>query len=220
MTLPPHSAKPPEQPKPNVQWTLMPPPHVAFQMWADGSIKIIFGPHLAAEVIQCFENHLTAFRTLKGMIDNPPKKCPNCRGTGQIMVKVGNEKKAEVCKTCHGSGKMGFVPPSVGSAPAAPQAAPEGINLEEDDVEPSVNLPHEQLPPLADPDTLHTVERLLRNIGYKVVPLTKEETAAQLAQTTSEGPKTEPAPSDENEDTSPGLSLSKLSALGNPPTSR
>lgn len=240
----PPAGQPSAAPRPNVVWTLMPPPHVAFQMWVDGSIKVNFAPHLADEVIQCLENHLTAFRGMKEMLENPPKKCTGCRGAGQIMVKKGDSKEAAVCPKCKGSGRMNFVPPSVPQTVAAPQASaavlPQAAKIEfaqmtpataipvrpliQDDVPPAVALPHETLPSIdLDGDLLPKMQELMRKHGYKVVALTKDEVAEDLERFTSErseqktDPATEPpsAPFDEDEESAnPPLSLEELAALG------
>jgi hypothetical protein len=257
--LPPHNPPQPPQAgqpaaRPNVVWSLMPPPHVAFQMWIDGSVKINFAPHLADQVIQCLENHLTAYKGMKAMLDNPPKKCTGCRGSGQIMVKKGDQKEATVCPKCKGSGLMNFVPPSVQAPtaitpakPALPQAAvlPQTQHIEfaqmtpqsaipvaatrpliQDDVPPAVALPHEQLQPIdLDSDLLPKMQGLLRKHGYKVVALTKDDVAEDLARFTAgkaeekTEPKTEPptAPIEEEDNgpsSSPTLSLEELAALG------
>ncbi len=225
MTLPPHTHQPAAAPAPqNVTWTIMPPPHIAFQMWVDGSIKVVFAPSKAEEVITCLEQHLNAFKIAKSMLENPPKKCPGCRGTGQIVVKKGDQKENAVCTKCSGSGRMNFVPPSVGTVgPAPEQRLPDpsiGIvekplpSLDDDDETPQVILPHQTLPQVPDPDGLRQVQLLLKGMGYKVVALTKEETAAQLEQTTSEHPQTERPPSDEQPDSKPALSLEELAAIG------
>lgn len=214
MTLPTHTPPQVEAIKQaNITWTLMPTPHVAFQMWVDGSIKIVFTADKAAEVIENLRQHLKAFEIAKGMLDNPPKKCVGCRGSGQIMVKnTDNTKEAVVCPKCSGSGRMNFIPPQ-----------PEPVRVETvslpsltDDETPKVQLPHQTLPQVPDPDALRQVQTLLKGMGYKVVALTKEETAAQLEQTTqsAEHPETERPPSDIPPDSKPALSLEELAALG------
>jgi hypothetical protein len=219
-------------------------------MWIDGSIKVNFAPHLADQVIQCLENHLTAYKGMKAMLDNPPKKCTGCRGSGQIMVKKGDQKEATVCPKCKGSGLMNFVPPSVQAPTAAMLPAPvkavlpQTQNVEfaqmtpqsaipvpsrsliQDDVPPTVMLPHQQLQPIdLDSDLMPKMQALLHKHGYKVVALTKDDVAEDLARFTAERtepktePKTEPptAPIEEDDDapgSSPTLSLEELAALG------
>lgn len=232
MTLPPHIQSAPAPAAANVTWTLMPPPHVAFQMWVDGSIKVVFAPSHAEEVITCLEQHLNAFKIAKGMLENPPKTCPGCRGKGQIVVKKGDAKTEEVCPKCKGSGKMNFVPPNLSpiKAPVATvghepgQRLPDtsiGITLPslDDDEPPKVELPHQTLPQVPDPDALRQVQLLLKGMGYKVVALTKEETAAQLEQTTksAEHTETDRPPAEVEPDSKPVLSLEELAAIGKTP---
>jgi hypothetical protein len=214
-------------------------------MWVDGSIKINFAPHLADQVIQCLENHLTAYKGMKAMLDNPPKKCTGCRGSGQIMVKKGDQKEATVCPKCKGSGLMNFIPPSVQVTAPVKAVLPQTQNIEfaqmtpqsaipvatrpliQDDVPPTVVLPHEQLQPIdLDSDLLPKMQVLLHKHGYKVVALTKDDVAEDLARFTAERtepktePKTEPptASIEEEVDDAPGssptLSLEELAALG------
>jgi hypothetical protein len=215
-------------------------------MWVDGSVKVSFSPSKVDEVIQCFENHLTAFKGMKAMINNPPKKCTGCRGAGQIMVRKGEGKEAAVCPKCKGSGLMNLIPPSVSQGPAAkaepetpmlPQAlhvpmAPMGAitppaetvqrALIQDDVPPTVALPHQQLKPIdLDGDLMPKMQELMRKHGYKVVPLTKDDVADDLARLTAErnDSKTEPpsAPIEEDDEapnSAPALSLEELAALG------
>ena len=205
---PPHNPQI-TQPKPNVTWTLMAPPHVAFQLWVDGTIKITFSADKAGEVIAAFENHLTAFKGMKAMLDNPPKKCIACRGTGQIMVKQGDAKEPKVCPKCSGSGLMNFIPPNVGAVAPTPALPP----LED---EPAVvALPHESLPSIeTDPTVLEEMKKVVAKFGYTVVPISKEENAESLAQLT-EGHKTEIGVIDNEEDSteSPVLSLEQLADL-------
>ncbi len=216
MTLPTHTPPQTEAMKQaNITWTLMPTPHVAFQMWVDGSIKIVFTAEKAEEVIQNLRQHLKAFEIAKGMLDNPPKKCVGCRGSGQIMVKkADNSKEAVVCPKCSGSGQMGFIPPNLSPEPT--RVEPVALPSLTDDETPKVQLPHQTLPQVPDPDALRQVQTLLKGMGYKVVALTKEETAAQLEQTTqtAEHPETERPPSDEPPDSKPALSLEELASLG------
>jgi len=243
---PPPAGQPPAGARQNVIWTLTPPHHVAFQMWIDGSVKINFPPSLVNEVIQCLENHLTAYKGMKAMLDNPPKKCTGCRGSGQIMVKKGDLKEPTVCPKCKGSGLMNFIPPSVQATPAVPAkpqtpALPQTQAVEfaqmtpqtaipaasrpliQDDVPPAVVLPHQQLQPIdLDNDLMPKMQALLHKHGYKVVALTKDDVAEDLARFTEERtePKTEPptTPLEEEEDEAPGssptLSLEELAALG------
>lgn len=226
MTLPPHTQQAAPAAKPNVTWTIMAPPNVAFQMWIDGSVKLIFSPDKAGEVIASLEQHLNAFKIAKGMLDNPPKKCVGCRGTGQVMVKKGESKEPVVCPKCSGSGMMNFIPPSVSTMKAPePPAIPAVAGMMtlprlDDDEPPQVNLPHQTLAQVPDPDSMRDVKRLLQGMGYKVVPLSKEDVAEQLAATTAaaaaEHPITE-RPGAPVEDDEVVLSLEELAALGKPP---
>lgn len=210
--LPPHIPQTP-QPKPNVTWTLMAPPQVAFQMWVDGSVRITFAADKAEEVIASFENHLNAFRGMKAMLDNPPKKCVACRGTGQIMVKQGDAKEPKVCPKCSGSGLMNFIPSSVVAVlpkPALPALDEELTH---------VTLPHESLPLESDAAMLEEMKKVVAKFGYTVVPISKEENAESLARLVEEH---KPEPSigviDAEEDSTepPILSLQQLADLGRP----
>lgn len=215
MTLPTHTPPQGEAPKQvNITWTLMPTPHVAFQMWVDGSIKIVFPPEKAEDVIANLRQHLKAFEIAKAMLDNPPKKCVGCRGSGQIMVKqADNSKQPVVCFKCSGSGRMNFIPPNINQPEPIETVTLPSLT---DDETPKVQLPHQTLPQVPDPDALRQVQTLLKGMGYKVVALTKEETAAQLEQTTqsAEHPETERPPSDMPPDSKSALSLEELAALG------
>jgi hypothetical protein len=188
-------------------------------MWVDGSIKVVFAPSKAADVISCLEQHLNAFKIAKGMLENPPKTCPGCRGKGHIVVKKGDVKEEEVCPKCKGSGKMNFIPPNLTPVVKPEITEPVSVTLPslDDDETPKVELPHQSLPQVPDPDGLRQVQLLLRGMGYKVVALTKEETAAQLEQTTKAG-ETERPPAEVEPDSNPALSLEELAALGKPET--
>jgi hypothetical protein len=199
-------------------------------MWVDGSVKIVFSPDRAGEVLDSFRQHLKAFEIAKGMLDNPPKKCVGCRGVGQLMVKKGDTKEAVVCPKCSGSGRMNFIPPNVGTVGHAPsQRLPDptigitSLPSLTDDEPPTVALPHQSLTPMdLDADLLPQMQKLLAKHGYKVTPLTKEETAEQLAEMTAangEHPETERPPVEAEPESQPILSLEELAALGKPATS-
>ena len=110
--------KPATAPKPPIMWTIIPMPGIAFQAWADGSIKIQFPAERAEEVLEHFKQMLTIMEQGAHMIKNPPKKCPGCRGQGQVIVKNGNERNQEVCPQCSGSGMKGLITPRLPVNPA------------------------------------------------------------------------------------------------------
>jgi hypothetical protein len=205
MALPPHSSQP-AQVTQNTVWTLVPPSGIAFQTWIDGTIKIQFQRDKADELIACLENHLNAFKGLKTMLDNPPKKCVGCRGTGQIMVKTGDSKELQVCPKCSGSGLMGLIPLSVPSATLVHSHNPQEL--------PAI-LPHQQkkLPDIGmgqgqednngafppAPTLLNLQEELAKH-GYKAIPVADN------------------VPVDDTADESvipPTLTLDQLAALAN-----
>jgi hypothetical protein len=111
--------KPAAAQKPPVMWTIMPMPGIAFQAWADGSIKIQFPADRAEEVLEHFKTMIGIMEQGAHMIKNPPKKCPGCRGQGQIVVKNGNERTQEPCPQCKGSGMKGLLIPTQ-SLPVSP----------------------------------------------------------------------------------------------------
>lgn len=110
--------KPATAPKPPIMWTIIPMPGIAFQAWADGSIKIQFPAERAEEVLEHMKAMVGIMEQGAHMIKNPPKKCPGCRGQGQIIVKNGNERNQEVCPQCSGSGMKGLLQPALPVNPA------------------------------------------------------------------------------------------------------
>jgi hypothetical protein len=99
------SAKPPAPPpKPPITWSIPFMAGTTFHQWADGSIKIIFPADQAEAVTEHFRNVVKAMEVGMEMIKNPPKKCPGCRGQGQIVVKNGEARETQVCPGCNGSG--------------------------------------------------------------------------------------------------------------------
>lgn len=103
MTYPP--PKPNQPQKAPIVWTISPMVGVAFQMWADGSVKVQFQAEVAEDVLKHFENLVSVMKQGVHMLKNPPKTCPSCRGRGQVVVKNGNNRDNVVCPDCKGSGK-------------------------------------------------------------------------------------------------------------------
>jgi hypothetical protein len=102
MFPPPKAAQPQ---KPPIVWTIAPLTGVAYQMWADGSVKVQFQAEYAEEVLKHFESLVSIMKQGAHMIKNPPKTCPSCRGKGQVVVKNGAARENVVCPECKGSGK-------------------------------------------------------------------------------------------------------------------
>ncbi len=99
------SAKPAgPPPKPPITWTIPHLPGAQMNQWHDGSVKITFPPEQAEQVIAHFEQVVKAMNIGHDMIKNPPKKCPKCRGQGQVIVKTGDARETHVCDGCNGSG--------------------------------------------------------------------------------------------------------------------
>ncbi len=96
--------KPAAPMKPPITLTIPHLPGAQMNQWHDGSVKITFPADQMEEVIKHFEQNVAAMKVAADMIKNPPKKCPNCRGQGQIIVKNGLQRETVVCPGCNGSG--------------------------------------------------------------------------------------------------------------------
>lgn len=165
----PSSPKPPEPPKQPVTWTIMPLPGVAFQAWADGSIKISFPPERAEEVLGHFKQMVSVMEQGAHMIKNPPKKCPGCRGQGQIVVKFENQRTQQVCPECKGSGMKGLLPP----AQPLPVSPAKLMTRNVGHVPPPTILPHQT-----------EVDPQLKNEAPKQEPTLREVDAEDLQEYT------------------------------------
>lgn len=139
------SPNPAVPPKPPITLTIPHLPGAQMNQWHDGSVKITFPAEQFDDVINHFEQNLAAIKLAADLVKNPPKKCPSCRGQGQVIVKSGTERLTQVCPGCNGSGSkihrptdpaklmtrnVGHVPPA--NAPVLPHETyvPEQIRNE------------------------------------------------------------------------------------------
>ncbi len=142
------SPKPIEPVKPPITLTIPHLPGTQMNQWHDGSVKISFPADMMETVIKHFEQNVQAMKIAADMIKNPPKKCPNCRGQGQVVVKNGMQRDTVVCPGCNGSGQKihrptdpaklmtrntGHFPPVAENHPVLPHETyvPEQIRNEE-----------------------------------------------------------------------------------------